>query len=79
MNDGPPEELTQELMETRSPRQELEAIRGQVWTTNELQRDFEVLGFGGGRCVVRRRSDRVRGSLDFGYMPRYYYGFVVAD
>ena len=46
------------------------------WTTSELQKDFEVEGFGGGLCVVRRKSDNVRGSLSFDHMPRIYYDFV---
>ena len=49
------------------------------WTTSELQKDFEVEGFGGGLCVVRRKSDNVRGSLEFDHMPRVYYNFKEAD
>ena len=49
------------------------------WTTSELQQDFKVEGFGGGLCVVRRRSDNVRGSLEFDHMPRIYYNFKEAD
>jgi len=61
-----------------SRKQELEAKHGETWTTAELQRDFEVEGFGGGICVVRRRSDNLRGSLDFDHMPRRYFNFVPA-
>lgn len=49
---------------------------GQRWTTEELQRDFEVQGFALGICVVRRRSDGVVGSLKFTHSPRVYFGFV---
>ena len=49
-----------------------------TWTTAELQDDFEVEGFGGGLCVVRRRSDNQRGSLQFDHMPRLYFNFVPA-
>ena len=62
-----------------SRRKELEVKHGKTWTTSELQRDFEVEGFGGGLCVVRRRSDNQRGSLEFDHMPRIYYKFVEAD
>ena len=48
------------------------------WTTPELQKDFEVEGFWGGLCVVRRKSDNVRGSLEFDHMPRRYYNFEEA-
>jgi hypothetical protein len=46
-----------------------------VWTTEELQRDFDVLGFAAPLVVVRRRSDGVRGSLMFTHQPRYYFGW----
>ena len=49
-----------------------------TWTTSELQEDFEVEGFGGGLCVVRRKSDNQRGSLQFDHMPRLYFNFVPA-
>ena len=61
-----------------SRRKELEVKHGKTWTTSELQRDFEVEGFGGGICVVRRRSDNLRGSLDFVHLPRLYFNFVAA-
>tara|TARA_R110002020_G_scaffold87507_1_gene215685 strand:- start:180 stop:344 length:165 start_codon:yes stop_codon:yes gene_type:complete len=48
----------------------------ETWTTEELQRDFEVKGFGGGIVVVRRKSDGSLGSLDFNHMPREYFNFV---
>lgn len=51
---------------------------GERWTTEELQRDFEVLGFAMGYVVVVRRSDRVKGSLQFTHDPRVYFGFVEA-
>jgi hypothetical protein len=61
-----------------SRKQELEAKHGETWTTAELQEDFEVEGFGAGICVVRRRSDNLRGSLEFDHMPRRYFNFVEA-
>ena len=38
--------------------------------------EYEVLGFALGICVVRRKSDGVRGTLDFDHAPRRYYNFV---
>tara|TARA_R110001599_G_scaffold125031_1_gene297829 strand:+ start:196 stop:372 length:177 start_codon:yes stop_codon:yes gene_type:complete len=49
------------------------------WTTSELQQDFDVEGFAYGLCVARRKSDNVRGSLEFDHMPRVYYNFKEAD
>jgi hypothetical protein len=52
---------------------------GQRWTTAELQRDFEVLGFAAPFVVVRRRADGQRGSLEFTYPPRAYFGWRPDD
>ena len=49
------------------------------WNTKELQEDFEVIGFGAGMCVVKRKEDGVKGSLDFDHAPRVYYDFVPHD
>lgn len=46
-----------------------------TWTTEELQRDFEVLGFAAPFIVVRRKSDGVKGSLMFRHHPRVYFNF----
>jgi len=56
-------------------RKELEARHGQVWSTEEVRRDFEVIGFGAPLVVVRRRSDSRKGSLFFQHNPRFYWGF----
>jgi len=46
-----------------------------TWTTEELARDFEVLGFLAPMVVVRRRSDRALGCLMFRHSPRIYFGW----
>ena len=56
-------------------RQALEAQHGQVWSTDELGREFEVIGFMAPFVVVRRKSDGVKGSLEFQHQPRFYFGF----
>ncbi len=56
-------------------RETLEAQYGQVWNTDELRRDFEVLGFMAPLVVVRRRSDGAKGSLEFQHQPRLYFSF----
>jgi hypothetical protein len=48
------------------------------WNTAELQEDFDVLGFSYGMCIVKRKSDGVRGTLDFDHAPRVYYNFLEA-
>jgi hypothetical protein len=56
-------------------REALEAQHGQVWSTEELNRDFEVIGFMAPLVVVRRKHDGKKGSLEFQHSPRFYFGF----
>ena len=58
--------------------QVLEAKYGQVWNTTELQRDFIVDHFVAGVACVTRKSDNVKGMLDFTHMPRFYFNFQQA-
>lgn len=51
------------------------APEGQTWTTEEMQRDFEVMGFLAPFVVVRRRLDGQVGSLAFRHSPRIYFGW----
>ena len=58
-------------------------LQGQqiTWTTESLQRDFDVVGFSYGVVVVARKSDGVKGSLEFDRGSdgsRYYHDFVPA-
>ncbi len=68
-------ELVVKLNTIPGSREVLEAEHGQVWDTNELRADFEVLGFAAPLVVVRRLSDGVKGSLYFQHNPRFYFGF----
>jgi hypothetical protein len=45
-------------------REALEAEYGQVWDTEQLTGEFEVIGFMAPLVVVRRRSDGVKGSAE---------------
>ena len=56
-------------------REYLEAKHGQVWSTDELQEEFQALGFMAPYVIVRRKSDGCRGSLLFQASPRFYFGF----
>lgn len=57
-------------------REALEAQHGRVWDTSELQEEFQVLGFLAPYVVALRRSDNVKGSLEFQHNPRFYFNFV---
>jgi hypothetical protein len=50
-------------------------IEAPTWDTEALQRDFVVEGFLAPFCIVRRKSDGVRGSLSFRHSPRVYFDF----
>jgi len=56
-------------------REALETEHGQVWNTQELGQDFEVLGFASPLVAVRSRSDGTKGSLFFQHTPRFYFDF----
>ena len=56
-------------------REALEAQHGKVWDTSELQQDFSVTGFLAPYVAVRRKSDGVKGTLQFQHDPRYYFAF----
>ena len=61
-------------------RLRLEADYGQdnVWDTSEVSKIFSIEGFMAPFCVVVRKSDLVKGSVEFTHSPRLYYNFVKA-
>ena len=64
-----------EINKMPSEREALEAKHGQVWDTGQLQEEFDVLGFMAPYIVVCRKSDGVKGSLQFQHNPRLYFNF----
>ena len=79
MNDSTEEIRRERLSEINAApgsRQALEAQYGQVWDTQQLVEDFEVLGFMAPLVVVRRKADGVKGSLEFQHQPRFYFNFA---
>lgn len=60
-------------------REALEAQHGQVWDTDELQRDFEATSFMAPWIFVKRRSDGKMGSLVFQHRPRFYFDFTLQE
>ena len=65
-----------EITAEAGSRESLEARYGQVWSTAELTEDFAVIVFAAPFVVVRRKADRVKGSLEFQAHPRLYFNFV---
>jgi hypothetical protein len=80
MSYDPTEEIRRqrqlEINAAPGSREALEAHHGQVWDTQQLRDDFEVLGFMSPLVVVRRKSDGVKGSMEFQHNPRLYFNFV---
>lgn len=70
------EQFRREMIETGQPYRDLEKAK-QRWDTQELQRDFEVLGFMAPVVAVKRKSDGAKGSLKFTHHPRFYFNFVL--
>jgi len=64
-----------ELNAEAGGRQLLEDLHGQVWSTDEVRAEFEVIGFAAPFVVVRRRIDDVTGTLEFQHSPRFYFGW----
>ena len=69
------EAIRRVMLATGQPLADLAAEAGQTWDTDELRRDFEVLSFAAPFVVVKRKSDGVKGSLEFTHSPRVYFGW----
>lgn len=78
--DDPTEQIRRDMVDefksNPNERAQLEAQYGQVWDTNALQLDFEVLGFMAPFVVVKRKATGEKGSLMFQSNPRLYFGWA---
>lgn len=68
------ESIRRHMIETGQPQRDLEKATKR-WTTDEMREEFEVIGFGAPYVVVRRKSNGVRGMLEFTHMPRFYFNW----
>ena len=71
-------ELLVQINAEPGSREALESEHGQVWDTNQLREEFEVIGFMAPVVVVRRKADGQKGSLFFQHSPRFYFDFQPA-
>jgi len=53
-------------------------VEGETYDTASLQEHFTVVGFLAPFVVVIRKSDGVKGVLQFKHSPRVYFGFTEA-
>jgi hypothetical protein len=67
--------MVAEINHEPGSREALESQHGQVWSTDQMSEDFDVLGFMAPFIGVVRKSDNVKGSLMFQHSPRFYFGF----
>ncbi len=68
--------MVQQINADAGSRDRLEAQHGQVWDTQQLQADFDVVGFAAPLIVVREKITGQMGSLFFQHQPRFYWGFT---
>lgn len=54
-------------------REGLEAQHGRVWNTEELTKEFRVLGFMAPFVIVTNLETGKKGSLTFQHHPRFYF------
>jgi hypothetical protein len=69
------ESVRRDMLASGQPQRDLAEAK-ERWDTQELGRDFEVIGFMAPFVVVRRKSDGAKGSLEFTHNPRFYFNFV---
>lgn len=46
-----------------------------VWDTDQLREQFDVVAFMAPYCSVIRKSDGAKGSMQFQHSPRFYFNF----
>lgn len=68
-------EIRKAMVQVGQPAIDLAADEDQKWTTAQLTEDFTVVGFAAPYVVVVRKSDGVRGTLEFTHSPRVYFGW----
>lgn len=68
-------QMVAELNSEDNTKAELESKHGQIWTTSEMQEEFDALGFMAPFIIVRKRNTGERGSLMFTHSPRYYFSW----
>jgi len=80
MSDSDPTEqirraMVDEININPGDRASLEKIYGEVWSGEELARDFKILGFMAPFVSVTRKSDGKYGFLEFQHSPRFYFNW----
>ena len=56
-------------------QKEIANLNTEKLTTEQMQKLYQVIGFAAPFVMVRRISDNIKGSLEFGHSPRLYFNF----
>ena len=75
LTEEPRRKMVAKINSDPAEREELEKRHGQVWDTQEVQNDFNVIGFMAPFAVVQRKADGKEGMLTFQHYPRFYFSF----
>ena len=67
--------LVEKINANPGSREALEKKHGKVWDTQELSSEYNVTGFMAPFVFVNRKSDGVKGVMEFQHSPRFYYDF----
>jgi len=64
--------------ETETLKAELITRHGidNVWNTDGIRENYSVESFLAPYCIVTRKSDGKRGTLEFTHQPRFYFNFI---
>jgi len=71
--------MVNEINSNPGEREALEKVQGQVWDTQQLGQDFDVMGFMAPFIIVRQKSTGKKGTLFFQHSPRFYFGWSPDD
>jgi hypothetical protein len=69
------ENIRRAMLANGQPQRDLAEAK-ERWDTQELGRDFQVIGFMAPFVAVIRKADGVKGSMEFVHSPRVYFNFV---
>jgi len=64
-----------ELNAAKADRKRLKKMYGQVWDTEQLREQFNVLGFAAPFVAVIDKTTGKKGSLEFQNIPRFYFNW----
>lgn len=68
--------MVQAINSGDNTRATLEEKYGKVWDTEQMQAEFQALGFAAPFIIVQERATGKKGSLMFAHSPRFYFSFT---